>query len=357
MMSVTETVDSGDAFNIREITADDSETLRHLFESNPDGGDIQFAPQFKTKDPYEMYQRMLPAEKLVGFIAETPDGDPAGAGFMQLADARVGGELRPRAYLAGLVVDHDYRGMGLGKRLAAERVHYAEQEAEDDVVIAAGIQDGNAPSMAVASSWADGFPYEFVNHSIELREDLPTTAYDVRSIEDSELGAFVTEINDFYSDAEMWVPYQEDQLAELLAAQLNGHHVHRCDVVVENGEFVAGAHVVEVHKLQSMVVTDLPPELEDAEELPPSIPDDREIRPTIVIPWFRDGATAAGETIIEYERATAGSANRLSFLFDPTGPLGRLDTLEVDEGMIQFNWAVRGLDEPVEDTFVAPGVG
>ncbi|MFB6119176.1 hypothetical protein [Halosegnis sp.] len=106
-----------------------------------------------------------------------------------------------------------------------------------------------------------------------------------------------------------------------------------------------------------MAVTNLLPELEDADELPPSIPDDREIRPTVVIPWFRDGAEAAGETLVEYERATAGDANRLTFPFDPEGPLGRLDQLTVDEGTIRLNWAIRGLEEPVTETFVAPGIG
>ncbi len=350
------TVESADALEIREITADDSETLRHLYESNPDGGDVQFAPRFKV-DPYEMYEKMTPADEQVAFIAETSDGDPAGAGLMQLDDARIGGELRWRAYLAGLVVDHDYRGMGLGKRLAAERVQYAEREAGDDVVVTAAIQAGNDPSMAVASSWADEYPYNFVNHAIELRDAPPTTAYDVRSVDDSELGAFVEEMNNFYDDAEMWVPYQEDRLAKMLETEIDGHHVHQCDLVVEDGEFVAGAHVIEVHKLQSMVVTDLPPELEDGEELPPSIPNDREIRPTIVIPWFGNGAKDAGEIIVEYERATAGDANRLMFLFDPAGPLGQLDSLEVDEGTMRLNWAVRGLDDPIIDTFVAPGLG
>lgn len=349
-------VDSADDFELRELTADDGETLRHLVESNPDGGEIQFAPRFKV-DPYEMYERLSSVDEQTGFIAETPGGEPAGAGLLQLTEARVGGALRPRGYLAGLVVDHDYRGLGLGKRLAAERVRHAERAAGDDVVVTAAIQDGNDPSMAVARSWADGFPYEFVNHSVELRDDPPATPYEIRSIYDAELGAFVGAINEFYDDAEMWAPYREDRLADLLATEVEGHRVHRCDVVVDDGEFVAGAHVIEAHKLQSTVVTDLPPELEDADELPPSIPDDREIRQTVVVPWFGDGAEAAGEAIVEYERATAGDSNRLMFMFDPEGPLGRLDSLEVDEGTIKLNWAIRGLEDPVEDGFVAPGVG
>ena len=120
---------------------------------------------------------------------------------------------------------------------------------------------------------------------------------------------------------------------------------------------VVGAHVVDNYKLMSTVVADLPPALEDADELSPSIPDDREIRPSFVIPWFELGHEATAEALVEYERATAGDANRLMFVFDPEGLLGDLDAFELDDGTIELNWALRGLEEPEEDSFVAPGLG
>lgn len=349
-------VTSAEDFVVREVEPSDGETLQRLFEDNPDGGEIQFAPQFEA-DPYEMYRNLIPADDVMGFLAEAPDGSAAGTGFVAFSDARVGGELRKRGYLAGLVVDSEYRGLGLAKRLAAERIRYAERTFGDDVAIAASIQRGNEASMAVADTWAASFPYEFVNHSVEVRDGNPDVDADVRRVGTDDLPRFVDGMNRFYDDAELFSPYDADQLADLLAVEIEGKQVHRCDAVVEDGEFVAGMHVVDNYKLMSTVVEDLPPALEDADELPPSIPDDREIRPSFVIPWFELGHEAAAEALVEYERATAGDANRLMFVFDPEGPLGDLDALEPDDGTIELNWALRGLEEPEEDSFVAPGLG
>lgn len=349
-------VQSIDDFEFREVTPNDGEILTELMESNPDGGEIQFAPHLEV-NPYEVYSELVPTDDFVGYIAETPYGEPAGMGFIAFSDARVGGELRKRGYLAGLVVDHDYRGMGLGKRLAAERINYAENTYGEDIAITAGIQTGNDPSMAVAQSWADAFPYKYVNQSVETLDTAPDTESDIRSVDESELPEFVSAMNAFYDEAELYVPYQTEQLAEMVDTAVNGEHVHRCEVVVEDDEFVAGAHVVDQHKLMSMVAAELPAELEEADELPPSIPNDREIRPSFVMPWFKDGHESAVEALIQHERATASGANRLMFLYDPEGPLGQLDSLTPDEGTVELNWAIRGLDEPLDDAFVAPGIG
>jgi len=352
---MSEQSQSADDFVFREITAADGETMTDLAESNPDGGEIQFAPQFEV-NPYEVYTKLNPADEFVGFIAEAPDGDAAGMGLIAIDDARIGGEIRKRGYLAGLIVDHEYRGLGLAKRLAAKRIDYARTEYSTDIVITAAIQTGNDPSMAVAKSWADRFPYEYVNQPVETL-DTPPTEYDIRSATDDELSEFTMSMNAFYGEAELYSPYQSKQLAELLDTAVNGQYIHRCEVVVEDGDLIAGAHVVDHHKLMSAVITELPPELEEADELPPSIPDDLEMRPSFVVPWFKSGQEEAAEALIQHERATAGDANRLMFLYDPEGPLGRLDSLTPDEGAIDLNWAVNGLEEPVDDGFVAPGLG
>lgn len=234
---------SADDFEFRGVTPADSDVMIRLAESNPDGGEIQFAPRYEA-DPYEMYSKLVPTDDFVGFVAETSGGDVAGMGFIAFNDARIGGERRKRGYLTGLIVDHNYRGKGLGKRLARQRIEYAEDAFGDDVVITAAIQAGNGPSMAVARSWADDFPYEYVNQPVATLEASPPTTHDVRSVTDAELPDFVSAMNDFYSGAELYIPYRPDRLADLVDATVDGKHVHRCEVVVEDGEFVAGAHFV-----------------------------------------------------------------------------------------------------------------
>lgn len=164
-------------------------------------------------------------------------------------------------------------------------------------------------------------------------------------------------MNTFYEEAELYVLFQSEQIAEMLDTSVNGQYVHRCEAVVEDDKLVAGAYVVDQYKLMSAVVTDLPPELEEADELPPSIPDDLEMRPRFVMPWFESGYADAAEALIHHERAASGDANRLMCVYDPDGPLGQLDSLTPDEGAIELNWAIRGLDEPVDDAFVAPSLG
>jgi|GEM_PF-1930918 len=345
-----------DEIRIRRATPRDADTLKRLFETNPDGGDVQFAPTFET-DPYETYTRLVPADDIVGLLAETPTGRAVGAGFVAVSEARIGGEIRPRGYLAGLVVDNEYRGNGIAKELATARIRTAEETAGADVVIAAAIQSGNEPSKAVARSWADGFPYEYCNHSVSLRETEPESGFAYETVDASDLSTFVEGINRFYRDAEMYVPYEEDSLAAMLETPIEDEYVHRCDMLARDGEYVAGAHLIEQHKLLSAVVESLPPELEDADELPPSIPDDREIRPTFAIPWFKPGHPEAGDAVIEHVRANAGRANRVMIPFDPGGPLGQVDVLTPDEGTLRLNWALRGLEEPIPDAYVAPGIG
>ena len=346
----------GEEIEFRKVTPDDGGALKQLFEENPDGGEIQFAPRFKS-DPYRVFSELIPKDEFAGYIAETATGEAVGAGFIALSDARIGGELRPRGYLAGLVVDKEYRGMGLAKRLARRRIQYAEETASDDVVVSAAIQSGNEPSMAVARSWADDFPYEYVNHSVELLNEAPNTDYTVRGISPSEVSEFVAGINEFYQDAELFVPYRSETLSDMLETTIAGITVHRCDVVVEDSEYVAGAQVVQNYKVMSAEIAELPPELEEADQLPPSLPEDRIIRPAFVIPWFKRGYESAANAMLDYERANAGDANRLMCTFDPDGPVGQLDGLNLDDGTMRFNWAIRGLDDPARDAFVAPGIG
>jgi len=347
---------SSEEWEFREVTPDDGKVLKRLFEGNPDGGDIQFSPRFKS-DPYRVYSEVIPESEFAGYIAETENGKAVGASFIALSEARIGGELRPRGYLTGLVVDKEHRGKGLAKQLARKRIEYAEETAGDDVVISAAIQSGNEPSMAVARSWADDFPYNYVNHTVEVVDEEPETDYEVHSVSPSDVSEFVDGINEFYQEAELFVPYETETLSNMLQSAVADVNIHRCDVVAEGGEFVAGAHVVQYHKVMTAKLTDLPPELEEADELPPSLPEDREIRPSTVIPWFKPGYKSAASALINYQRANAGDANRLMCVFDPDGPLGQLEPLATDDGTIQLNWAVRGLDEPIEDTFVGPGLG
>lgn len=350
-----DTQPADDAFDVRPATAEDGDELAALYANSPDTGDIGMAPRFKI-DPYVAYTEMDPATDTHGIVAETRDGDVAGAGFVSFTDARVGGEIRPMAYLVGLAVHEEYRGRGLGKRLAAERVQYAEDHRGDDCVVFAQIQTGNDPSKAVAETWADGFPYQAVVVPMQPLDEAPRRdEYTVRPVTDAEHDTVVREMDEFYADAELYAPHTVDELRLRLEKSPIEEPIADYFVTVSDGELVAGAGVMNSHKLMWSKLETLPPELEDADELPPAFPESREIKPTgITDLWYAPGHEAAGEALIESIRAHPDVGNRIGIGIDPDGPVGEL----VDTGgqTWETHIAVRGLEDPMEDTFVAPSV-
>ena len=105
-MSRNKTTDTG-AFTIRRAPPDDGARLAALYANAPDTGDFGLAPQFKI-DHYVAYTQTAPATETQGLVAETDEGELAGAGFVGFSDLRVGGEVQPAAYLYGLTVQEPY---------------------------------------------------------------------------------------------------------------------------------------------------------------------------------------------------------------------------------------------------------
>lgn len=344
--------ESAAGFEIRRVKESDGDILEDIYQNNPDTGDISVAPRFRI-DPYVGHTEMRPDAPTQGFLAEAPDGDPAGAGFVLLTEARVGGEVRPTAFLSGLAVHPEYRGQGLAKRLAAHRIEYATTNHAEDCVVFATIQTGNEPSRAVADTWADEFMYDTARVQLPPRSDAPDTApYTVRPLGDDEYPTVVDRINAFYEGAELFAPLTVDQFQTRLEATPIDEPVNRHLVATADGEPVAGASVADGHKLMWQEVVDLPDELADADELPPSIPESREIRPTGVAHlWHAPGHEDAIEVLLETVRARPDSGNRIMVSMDPDGPLGEF--VDVDEGAIVLDAAVRGDVDRVEDGFVA----
>ena len=345
----------GEAFDVRRATSDDGDGLEALYSNSPDTGDIGMAPRFKI-DPYVAYMEMDPANDTHGIVAETQAGDLAGAGFLTFTDTRVGGEVRPTAYLVGLAVHEEYRGQGLGKRLAAERIQFAQERHGEDCVVFAQIQTGNEPSKAVAETWADGFPYQTVVVPMQPLDQAPDRDdYTVRTATEAEYEPVVRQMNEFYADAEMYAPYTVDELRLRVEESPIAEPIANYFVVVSRGEIVAGAGVINSHKLMWSKIESLPPGVEDGDELPPAFPESREIRPTgITDLWYATGHAAAGEALIEAVRARPDVGNRIGIGLDPDGPLGRL--VETDGQTWEMHMAIRGLEDPTEETFVAPSI-
>lgn len=344
--------ETAERFDIRPVTNAEREAVNEVVTNSPDTGEVSFAPRFEV-DPCTTQEAMSPNADIEVLLAEAPDGTPAGTGMVVLDEVRVHGEHRPGATLVGLAVRPEYRGEGLATRLATERIRHAETQAGNDVVVTAGIQSGNEPSRAVAESWAEGFPYETVTVSQQPHDSSPDDGhYDIRAASREEYDTIAEQRDSFYADAELFPLRDGDQLRDAVESSglATERPVNQYLVAIDDGDIVAGALVRDQHELMHIEVTDTPG---DGDDLPPTIPDSGEIRVTGVgSPWFGPGYEAAAEALLNHIRARDETGNRVSMVVDPSGPLSPLfDSTEV---AVEAHWAVRGLEEPHSDGFVAP---
>jgi GNAT superfamily N-acetyltransferase len=326
------------AFDVRQVTDRDADSLARLARNNPDSGAVGIAPQYAT-DPYDLYSTFCP--DTTGFVAETPDGDISGMGFVSVHDLRVGGAVRTVAFLRGLVVKAQYRRRGLGTRLATERIDYAKRTHGRDCAIVASIQASNEPSRAVTAAWADTYAYDRTARALEPRTAPPPDAgYEVRHVRPSELPTVVERVNAFYADAELYRPYEASELREWLFGSSDDQSLRQYVVAHDGDEVVAGVDVVDIHKRRWLAV-------DDAGDRPPSVPESGEIRPRrIGNLWFADGTAAAARAVVETVRTDPGDANRIWFQSGGADAFAAAGVTDAADGMVEITTAVQGVDRP-----------
>ena len=339
-----------DDLELRLADESDGDAIGTLFSNSPDGGAISFVPRFES-NPYVAYAALRP--ETTGFVAETPDGDVAGVGFVSFTEARFGGTLRPAALLNALAVHPDYRGHGLAKRLCQRRIGYARDALGEDAVVFANIQSGNDPSRAVADSWAETFTHDFLMYPTEPRSSATEPdGYEVRDATPDEYEAVAEGANAFYATEEVYRPYDAEGLGHRLADAPLEEPLHRYVVAVSEGEVLAGGFVTEMHRAMSLVVHSVAPELEAADELPSTVPESREIRMKLLADcWYAPGEEAAVRALWETVRAEDTGENRITLNYDPDGPLGDVLGLEPEGGAMGLSMAVSG---PTDDGPIAP---
>ncbi|NGM70734.1 GNAT family N-acetyltransferase [Natronolimnobius sp. AArcel1] len=343
--------DAATPVQIRTARPADGEAIGRLFTNSPDEGAVSFAPRF-AYDPYDVYAGLRP--DTTGFVAETDDGRLAGVGFVSFTEARFDDELRPSALLNALAVHPDFRGQGLAKRIVTQRIEFAREQLGEDCVVFSNIQHGNDPSEAVAEWWADSLESEFVMYPASPLEEGPTT--DRIAIHDGTLdeqAVAVEQSNEFYSETDVYRPYTASGLTDRLGDSPIEEPIHRYVVATVDDEVVAGVFASDMHKVMSLVVDSLPPELEEADSLPPAIPDSKELRMTMLSDlWYASGHEDAARTLWETLRANPGGANRLMLNYDPRGPLG--DVLELEAGVGEMSLSVAIAGAPVRNDPIAP---
>jgi predicted N-acetyltransferase YhbS len=331
-------------FDFRAVTERDAEAITRLAENNPDSGAVSILPRYAT-NPYDFYSSLC--SDTTGIVAETPDGDVVGMGFISFQNVRIGGEIRPTGFLRGLVVKQGFRRQGLGTRLAAERIDVAKRTHGSDCVLIASIQTSNDPSRAVTTTWADRYVYDRTSWAMTPRETRPETRYEVRHVRASELPTVVERANSFYSDAELYRPYRSSTLREWLFDSANADSFREYIVALDGDDIVAGVDVANFYKRRWLSV-------DGSDELPSSLPESREIRPRrIGNLWFTDGAEDAARAVVETVRTNSGRANRIWFQADSTGAFAATGVVDSADGILEITTAIQGVDRPRTDNTVA----
>lgn len=344
--------ETAERFEIRPVTESDGDAVNTVLTNSPDTGELSVAPQLSV-NPLTMEKVMAPNSQPQMFLAEAPDGTPAGTGMVRRDTVRIHGEHRPYGKLTALAVRPEYRGEGLAKRLAVERIRHAERQVGDSMAITAGIQSGNEPSRAVAENWAESFPYETAMVTQQPLESAPEQdRYTVRPASDDEYGTIAHQRDAFYADADLFSIRDGDQLRAAVEqpTEVIGQPISEYLVAMHDGDIVAGGLLVDRHEMMRLEIAGVPG---DEDELPPGIPASREIRPTnVVTPWYEQGHVAAGKVLLDYIRAREKTGNRVSLRADPSGPVSPL--FDSEDVATEIRWAVRGVANSDADSFAAP---
>lgn len=314
-------------FTFREMTDDDGQLLSALYESSPDTGNIQVAPQYHL-DAYTASTAMY--KNAIGVVAEA-DGEKGlvGAGFVSFSRCQFEGALRNCAVLKGLVVHPHYRRRGIAQQLVAWRVEYARKRVGEEGVLVAAIQEKNEGSFAVARSWSQQFAGELRNGVIRMRTAPPDVVPEltVRPVMTDDTQAVVDQLNAFYQGYNFYEPYTVDSLTEWLQeTPLDTPFRHYYVVSDKAGNLLAGLAVIEQHRLVEMRVDQMPIAVNLINKLVKLVPEDRKLRQLSATKiWFAhdhiEEARFLWETI-RWQWHERG--NTLTFAYDSRSPLKKV---------------------------------
>jgi len=338
---------------IRRAVDSDSDALRELYEGAPDTGNISFVPSFRT-DPLTAYCIFRP--RTTGFVAERPSGDIVGAGFISFYNGYYADDHRPIAFLHSIAVLPEYRGQGIGTRLATHRIQFAEDKLGDECTVVALIQDGNAESISVAQRWADIMRTDLELFVAKPRSTTPSQSnLDFGELEREEVDSFVTGVNRFYNEYDLFRPYSKSRLQAQFGSNSGKIPVRRHYVCRNSqGSVVAGARVTEQFRLFEMEIHDIPLSLKMLNRVLKVVPTDNPMRILQVEDlWFNPEYPMTGTYLWEMLKATIQKANRLLIPFDPRGPLTDIMKLRPWNPTLQAILAVRG-DNVKTDRIIAP---
>lgn len=244
-------------FTLRAMQPSDGAALQHFMESDPEPPTMSLVTRFLV-DPYQAWKLLKPS--MIGVVAETSGVEGiVGAASVAFTQIQIGGRLYPAAYLENLKVHHEFRGQGLGTRLAQWRISAARDRFGNNGVILTGTSSDNTASQATMKKWSS----QFVGPVVVLPRPSRSTPPDalpeitVRPAEPRDLAQLIDKSDSFYADYDLYAPLDIEILADVLNGSATVYHYR---VAVDGqGTLIAGVMLSERSRLMRDEFRNVPP--------------------------------------------------------------------------------------------------
>ncbi len=335
-------------FSIRYLHDQDGDSVADLLRSSPDAGKFAIAAHYQI-DPYHALTCLQPNN--VGFVAKAAQV-VLGMGMVRLETYQLDGRLRPSAVLNTLVVHPSYRGHGIATALTAERLAYARQEIGEDGLLLAGVQRGNAPSMAVVRKWQHTIVGPLRRFLIPVSDKQPPVDADfaVQEAQASDFDAIAICLNAFYKEYNLYQPQTAVAIAHWLRQSPFNLPIRRYFVVKDKqGNLLAGAGITDQHRITAMYVEHMPGVVRVLNRFVKMVPADGLLRQLAVNhAWFHDEHERAGRLLWDYLRWLSRDwGTHLTFSYDPRGPFPKI--LRLPKWLPQSSSYI-AVSEPLHDS-------
>jgi predicted N-acetyltransferase YhbS len=263
----------------------------------------------------------------LGVVVECEGVDGlVGMGTVRFGKVQFNGERLPFAFLDGLKVKSEFRGHGLGYRIAQWRIQKARETQGDRCVLATGMLYDNYASHAVAAKWCREFAESALHVMVlPVRSSPPNphSGITVRDVEPQEYEEFAARQNRFYKDYHLYSPGSVESMVNALAVSVEGRQPYRYTAALDkNGNLLAGAQTWARGMLKSDTINHPPAPLRAMNSILHLLPPDFTIRDIAVNGlWYEPDQGNAAKFLWESIRWDCrNQGTTITAGFDPRDP-------------------------------------
>lgn len=316
-------------FKLREMLRSDSSALDRLIS--------EFDGDMSTHFLVDAYAAIICGTeyRTRGVVVETEGFDGlVGMGTIRFSEAQFNDKVLPLAFLDGLKVHKDFRGKGLGYRIADWRIQQALEAFGEECVIATGMLQDNHASRAVAKKWCR----EFIDSASEVlitptltRQPKPLSGITVREIKPEEHDEFASRQNAYYKSYNLYRPTLTNRIADSLAVSAGGQSPYHYFVAVDADQnLLAGAQLWVRGMLKSDKINNPPLPLRLLNKAAHLLPPNFTIRDISVNGlWYQSGQKRAAKYFWEMMRWMCKDlGTTMVITFDPRDPSREIITIK-----------------------------